>query len=215
MAEDFDTWLKITSLHLWLLVVRFRRLPRDKMDSLRAELANVFATDIDLRFKTRHGVKLESDQRKFTREAYATFMATCAEYDEALFKGDWALFEVFVGRLLDGQLERPLHQSLRTRATIDPEVELLAAQGEVKELTKSERRAIREAAMEADRVQLLKDQEAALQVVGIPEARVVLALERLVQYTRQELKRMEDISDETMLSLDPAECGQLVAFQEI
>jgi len=90
LPKTFNTYATVAFLHMWILKVRIRQLPRRMSLHWDQLLTNHFFWDAERTMDLTH--KLSATQRKKSLEDYSNIWGgTVAAYDEGLVKGDAVL----------------------------------------------------------------------------------------------------------------------------
>jgi cytochrome b pre-mRNA-processing protein 3 len=90
LPKTFNTWATVCFLHMWILKVRIRQLPKQMSLHWSELLTNHFFWEAERTMDFVH--KLSATQRRKDLEAYTQiWRGTIVAYDEGLVKGDAVL----------------------------------------------------------------------------------------------------------------------------
>ncbi|EPQ28070.1 uncharacterized protein PFL1_04397 [Pseudozyma flocculosa PF-1] len=88
LPQTYQTWFQITNLHIYLLLVRFRALPRDEARTYSQELINHFFIDAESRMRDRFGVQTSRLVKGYMRDMHQQHRGSILSFDEGLVGGD-------------------------------------------------------------------------------------------------------------------------------
>ncbi|GAA5970750.1 hypothetical protein JCM11641_004439 [Rhodosporidiobolus odoratus] len=91
LPPSFQTWFSITTLHVWLLSVRFRSLPPPLGRTYIQELINHMFIDVELRMRGPYSVTQSRLIKGYMKDMLEQYHGACAAYDEGLVRGDAVL----------------------------------------------------------------------------------------------------------------------------
>lgn len=88
MPQTFFQWYQITSLHVWMLYVRMRAMPRKYCREYQRKLINGIFDDID--YQLREVIRINSDRtvNKYKKQFNEQLRGSIFSYDEAFLGGD-------------------------------------------------------------------------------------------------------------------------------
>jgi cytochrome b pre-mRNA-processing protein 3 len=84
----FATWAQITFLHLYILFVRTRMLPADKVGIWQRHLIDHFFYAADDRMILMHKFNMKGQRQKYTNDLFLQWRGALVAYDEGLLRGD-------------------------------------------------------------------------------------------------------------------------------
>lgn len=88
LPPSFQTWFSITTLHVWLLSVRFRSLPAPLGRVYIQELINQMFVDVENRIRGPYKVTQNRLVKGYMKDLLEQYHGACAAYDEGLIRGD-------------------------------------------------------------------------------------------------------------------------------
>ncbi|KAG0667124.1 Protein cbp3, mitochondrial [Rhodotorula mucilaginosa] len=91
LPPSFQTWFSLTTLHVWLLTVRFRSLPAPMGRTYIQELINHMFIDVELRMRGPYAVTQGRLIKGYMKDLLEQYHGACAAYDEGLIRGDAVL----------------------------------------------------------------------------------------------------------------------------
>ncbi|GAA5870655.1 hypothetical protein JCM3774_001717 [Rhodotorula dairenensis] len=91
LPPSFQTWFSLTTLHVWLLTVRFRALPAPMGRTYIQELINHMFIDVELRMRGPYAVTQGRLIKGYMKDLLEQYHGACAAYDEGLIRGDAVL----------------------------------------------------------------------------------------------------------------------------
>lgn len=91
MPQTYFQWFQITSLHIWMLYVRMRRMPRKYCREYQTKLVNGIFEDID--YTLREVIRVNSDRtaNNHKKQFSEQLRGSVFSYDEAMLGGDTVL----------------------------------------------------------------------------------------------------------------------------
>lgn len=91
MPQTFFQWFQISSLHIWMLYVRMRCMPRKYCREYQQKLANGVFDDID--YQLREVIRVNSDRttNNYKKQFSQQLRGSVFSYDEGLVAGDEVL----------------------------------------------------------------------------------------------------------------------------
>lgn len=103
MPQTFNQWYQITVLHVWILFVRLRCLPRAYCREYQQKLVNRIFEDID--FRLREEIKIHSDRRvnMYKKDLSNQLRGSVFAYDEGFFSDDTVLAGAVWRNLFEGK----------------------------------------------------------------------------------------------------------------
>ncbi|KAI5481817.1 protein required for assembly of ubiquinol cytochrome-c reductase complex (cytochrome bc1 complex) [Pseudohyphozyma bogoriensis] len=235
LPPSFQTWFSITTLHVWLISVRFRNLPAPLGRTYIQELINHFFIDVELRIRGPYGVTHSRLIKGYMKDMLEQYRGSVAAYDEALVGGD-AVLAAAVWRNLFGagwggmggvkgkhafkEGERPELSANPTLPTPKPsKAEKQAAAAATSTSSSSSATPL---TVDPFQQKILKKNQAVTDVFNTdvpitdpsrlgreplypehPDLEFVPSLEKIVVFIRAELHRLENLSDEVVVSGKP------------
>ncbi|GAA5909926.1 Cbp3p [Sporobolomyces salmoneus] len=91
LPPSFQTWFSITTLHVWLLSVRFRSLPSPLGHTYVQEFINHMFIDMELRIRGPYAVTQGRLIKGYMKDMLEQYHGSIAAYDEGLVRGDAVL----------------------------------------------------------------------------------------------------------------------------
>ncbi|GAA5928387.1 Cbp3p [Sporobolomyces koalae] len=91
LPPSFQTWFSITTLHVWLLTVRFRSLPSPLGQTYVQEFINHMFIDMELRIRGPYAVTQGRLIKGYMKDMLEQYHGSIAAYDEGLLAGDAVL----------------------------------------------------------------------------------------------------------------------------
>ncbi|GAA6062137.1 hypothetical protein JCM10212_003172 [Sporobolomyces blumeae] len=91
LPPSFQTWFSITTLHVWLLSVRFRSLPAPLGRTYVQELINHMFIDMEYRIRGPYNVTQGRLIKGYMKDLLEQYHGSIAAYDEGLVRGDAVL----------------------------------------------------------------------------------------------------------------------------
>lgn len=222
LPPSFQTWFSITTLHIWLLTVRFRSLPPPLGRTYVQELINHFFIDIELRIRGPYAVTQSRLIKGYMKDMLEQYHGSCAAYDEALIGGDTVLAAAIWRNLFGagwGGLggvkgkgapkvgEVPKYGPNPNKMAIDPIQAKALKKGVKEEDIFTTDQPIMDPLRFKDSLPLYPED---------PDLEFVQSLEKLVIYIRKEVNRLERLPEANVLSGRP-EIGKsaVVGFSKI
>jgi cytochrome b pre-mRNA-processing protein 3 len=101
LQPTFITWAQITFIHMYMLQVRFRMLPKTHASIWIQHLTNHAFYAAEDRLVVYHLLNSNSLRQKYLKDMFSQWRAVLLSYDEALVKGDAVLAlwrNLFAGR---------------------------------------------------------------------------------------------------------------------
>lgn len=91
MPQTYFQWFQITSLHMWMLYVRMRRMPRKYCREYQNKLVNGVFEDID--YTLREVIRVNSDRtvNSYKKRFSEQLRGSVFSYDESMLGGDTVL----------------------------------------------------------------------------------------------------------------------------
>lgn len=84
LPPTFQTWFQITQLHIWLLMVRMRALPRGTGQHFQQEITNHFFNDAEARLRVVYQIRDGRIIQTYMKDLLLQWRGAVAAYDEAL-----------------------------------------------------------------------------------------------------------------------------------
>ncbi|GAA5959909.1 hypothetical protein JCM3765_000639 [Sporobolomyces pararoseus] len=91
LPPSFQTWFSITTLHVWLLSVRFRSLPSPLGKTYVQEFINHMFIDMEYRIRGPYAVTQGRLIKGYMKDMLEQYHGSIAAYDEGLVRGDAVL----------------------------------------------------------------------------------------------------------------------------
>ncbi|GAA6018576.1 hypothetical protein JCM11491_006450 [Sporobolomyces phaffii] len=91
LPPSFQTWFSITTLHVWLLSVRFRALPSPLGHTYVQEFINHMFIDMEYRIRGPYAVTQSRLIKGYMKDMLEQYHGSIAAYDEGLVRGDAVL----------------------------------------------------------------------------------------------------------------------------
>ncbi|GAA6058111.1 hypothetical protein JCM3770_005944 [Rhodotorula araucariae] len=236
LPPSFQTWFSLTTLHVWLLSVRFRSLPPPLGRTYIQELINHMFIDVELRIRGPYAVTQGRLIKGYMNDMLEQYHGACAAYDEGLVRGDAVLAAAIWRNVFGagwggvGGVKGKAAPRAGEKPKLGPNpLQVEAAQGA----------AAAAAALEVDPIQakLLKKDQRADQLFATdapihdpkvapagwsplyptdPDLEFPQSLERFVVYLRREIQRLERLPDQVVVQGKPETGkGSLVDFGKI
>ncbi|KTW27905.1 uncharacterized protein T551_02872 [Pneumocystis jirovecii RU7] len=91
LSPSFQTWFHITMLHVWMLMVRIRALPKKVTKMYQQELVNHFFEDCEYRMRNDYRIRSERIISFYMKDLLMQFHGSVFAYDEGFYKNDYVL----------------------------------------------------------------------------------------------------------------------------
>jgi cytochrome b pre-mRNA-processing protein 3 len=103
MPKSFNQWYQVTVLHVWMLYVRMRALPRQYCREYQQKLVNSLFDDID--YRLREEIKINSDRtvNNYKKGFHEQLRGSIFSYDEGFYLGDTVLAGAIWRNLFDSK----------------------------------------------------------------------------------------------------------------
>ncbi|KAI3628196.1 beta-ketoacyl-[acyl-carrier-protein] synthase II [Malassezia furfur] len=88
LPVSFQTWFQLTNLHVFLLLSRFRALPKAEARTYAQELINHFFIDTESRMRERFGVQTSRLVKGYLKDLHMQHRGSMIAYDEGLATDD-------------------------------------------------------------------------------------------------------------------------------
>ncbi|WFD02980.1 beta-ketoacyl-[acyl-carrier-protein] synthase II [Malassezia obtusa] len=88
LPASFQTWFQLTNLHIFLLLSRFRALPKEEARTYSQELINHFFIDTESRMRERFGVQTARLVKGYLKDLHVQHRGSMVAYDEGLATDD-------------------------------------------------------------------------------------------------------------------------------
>ena len=88
LPPTFQTWFQITQLHLWMLMVRMRALPRDVGHHYQQQMTNHFFNDAEARLRVVYQIRDGRIVQTYMKDLLLQWRGSVAAYDQALVSED-------------------------------------------------------------------------------------------------------------------------------
>lgn len=223
LPPSFQTWFSITTLHIWLLSVRFRSLPPPLGRTYIQELINHFFIDVELRIRGPYAVTQGRLIKGYMKDMLEQFHGSCAAYDEALLGGDEVLAaavwrNVFGGGFGGvGGVKGKGSPKVGEIPKYGPNPNPLAVETDPKKLKALAKKKAKEPIYTTDQPNVDPTRATVKPLYPEnPDLQFIISLEKLVIYIRKEVQRLERIPTQNVV-LAKAEKGSktIVEFSKI
>lgn len=227
LPPSFQTWFSITTLHVWLLSVRFRSLPPPLGRTYVQELINHMFIDVELRIRGPYAVTQSRLIKGYMKDMLEQYHGSCAAYDEGMIHGDTVLAAA-IWRNIFGAGWGGIGGVKGKRAPKAGEVPKLGPNPNPFAVDPVQQKVLKKGAKAEDVFQTdeaIVDPKVgqATTVAGStplypedPDLEFVQSLEKLVVFIRKETQRLERLPDSVVLSGKPESGpGSLVDFSKI
>lgn len=224
LPPSFQTWFSITTLHIWLLSVRFRSLPVPLGQSYLQELINHFFIDVELRIRGPYAVTQGRLIKAHMKDMLEQFHGACAAYDQALLSGDTVLAAAMwrnifgggwggVGVKVKGKGQTKVGEIPKYGINPNP----LAIEVDPKKLKAAAKKAKKGPIYTTDQPNVDPTRASIIaQYPTEPDLEFIPSLEKMVIFVREEIQRLERLSDENVTSGFPNKGRQaLIDFTKI
>jgi cytochrome b pre-mRNA-processing protein 3 len=221
LPPSFQTWFSITTLHVWLLSVRFRSLPPPLGRTYIQELINHFFIDVELRIRGPYAVTQGRLIKGYMKDMLEQYHGSCAAYDEGLissdpvlaaavwrnvFGGGWGGVGGVKGKRAPKAGEVPEIGPNPNPLAVDPVQKKVLKKGQKSEDVFTTDQPIVDPSR-ASFTPLYPDD---------PDLEFVPSLEKLVVYIRKEIQRLERLPDHVVMGGNPQTGpGSLVDFSKL
>lgn len=91
LPPTFQTWFQITQLHLWMIMVRMRALPKDVGHHYQQQMTNHFFNDAEARLRVVYQIRDGRIIQTYMKDLLLQWRGSVAAYDQALVEGDAVL----------------------------------------------------------------------------------------------------------------------------
>ncbi|KAI0128939.1 ubiquinol-cytochrome C chaperone-domain-containing protein [Xylariales sp. AK1849] len=91
LPPTFSTWSQVTMLHMYLIFVRLRNLPKDSAKSWQKQLVDHFFFDAEDRMDRVHGIASRGLRHRYLKDLFIQWRGITIAYDEGVVKGDAVL----------------------------------------------------------------------------------------------------------------------------
>lgn len=88
LPPTFQTWFQITQLHLWMLMVRMRALPKDVGHHYQQQMTNHFFNDAEARLRVVYQIRDGRIVQTYMKDLLLQWRGSVAAYDQALISED-------------------------------------------------------------------------------------------------------------------------------
>ncbi|SCV71136.1 BQ2448_2724 [Microbotryum intermedium] len=218
LPPSFQTWFSVTTLHVWLLSVRFRSLPPPLGRVYVQELINHFFIDVELRIRGPYAVTQSKLIKGYMKDMLEQYHGSCAAYDEGLISNDavlaaalwrnvfgagWGGVGGVKGKRAPKTGEVPKLGPNPNPFAVDPvQIKVLKKDQSPSEVFTTDSPIVDPKRVE--QTPLYPDD---------PDLEFAISLEKMVRYIRREVMRMERLPDQTViLARPPQGPGSLVEF---
>ncbi|KAK4650665.1 Serine carboxypeptidase 3 [Podospora pseudocomata] len=100
LLPTFSTWSQVTMLHMYLLVVRFRDMPKIQQTTFQDGLVNHFFYEAEAKMDLVHNLTSRVIRQKYLKDLFVQWRGLVLAYDEALAKDSDAVLAGAVWRNL-------------------------------------------------------------------------------------------------------------------
>ncbi|KAK4202722.1 ubiquinol-cytochrome C chaperone-domain-containing protein [Triangularia verruculosa] len=100
LLPTFSTWSQVTMLHMYLLVVRFRDMPKLQQTSFQDGLVNHFFYEAEAKMDLVHDLGSRVIRQKYLKDLFVQWRGLVLAYDEALAKDSDAVLASAIWRNL-------------------------------------------------------------------------------------------------------------------
>ncbi|GAA5974950.1 hypothetical protein JCM21900_002943 [Sporobolomyces salmonicolor] len=235
LPPSFQTWFSLTTLHVWLLSVRFRALPAPLGRTYIQELINHMFIDMELRIRGPYAVTQSRLIKGYMKDMLEQYHGSCAAYDEGLVRGDavlaaavwrnvfgagWGGIGGVKGKRAPRAREAPALGPNPLQVAVPPP----PAQAEELVVDPVQAKALKKGATARD--VFTTDAPVVDPAVRLgaldplypqdPDLEFAPSLEKIVVYIRQEVQRLERLPDHVVLQGKPAQGrGSVVDFSRL
>ncbi|KAM0754906.1 hypothetical protein T439DRAFT_321965 [Meredithblackwellia eburnea MCA 4105] len=237
LPPSFQTWFSITTLHIWLLTVRFRALPAPLGRTYIQELINHFFIDVELRIRGPYNVTQSKLIKGYMQDMLEQYRGSVTAYDEGLIAGDavlaaaiwrnvfgagWGGVGGVKGKRAPKRGEKPevgpdplVHQR-KPLLVVDPvQAKKLKKDSKFSDVFTTDAPVVDPKLADALNLGQLQAEYNSLEPED-PELEFVQSLEKIVRYIRREAQRLERLPDDVVLHGRPMEGkGSLTGFGPI
>lgn len=91
LPPTFQTWFQITQLHLWMIMVRMRALPKNVGQHYQQQMTNHFFNDAEARLRVVYQIRDGRIVQTYMKDLLLQWRGSVAAYDQALVEGDSVL----------------------------------------------------------------------------------------------------------------------------
>ncbi|OLL22460.1 CBP3-like protein [Neolecta irregularis DAH-3] len=91
LPMNFSTWYGVTQLHVWMLIVRMRDLPKREGEKYKQLLVDYWYEDIKFRLEGEYKIKSGKIVLDTLKDLYSQFRGATLAYDEGMCKDDTVL----------------------------------------------------------------------------------------------------------------------------
>ncbi|CCG82863.1 Putative uncharacterized protein [Taphrina deformans PYCC 5710] len=88
LPPTFQTWFQITQLHLWMIMVRMRALPKSVGHHYQQQMTNHFFNDAEARLRVVYQIRDGRIIQTYMKDLLLQWRGSVAAYDQALVDGD-------------------------------------------------------------------------------------------------------------------------------
>ncbi|KAK4173941.1 ubiquinol-cytochrome C chaperone-domain-containing protein [Triangularia setosa] len=100
LLPTFSTWSQVTMLHMYLLVARFRDMPRLQQTTFQDGLVNHFFYEAEAKMDLVHNLTSRVIRQKYLKDLFVQWRGLVLAYDEALAKDSDAVLAGAIWRNL-------------------------------------------------------------------------------------------------------------------
>lgn len=91
LPRSFSQWFQITTLHYWILSVRFRAMPLKYGKNYQQKLVDRYFSDMELRMSQELGINSNRIIEGYLKDYHTQMLGSVLSYDEALVSDDITL----------------------------------------------------------------------------------------------------------------------------
>lgn len=91
LPPTFQTWFQITQLHLWMIMVRMRALPKNIGHHYQQQMTNHFFNDAEARLRVVYQIRDGRIIQTYMKDLLLQWRGSVAAYDQALIESDSVL----------------------------------------------------------------------------------------------------------------------------
>ncbi|KAK0748687.1 ubiquinol-cytochrome c chaperone/UPF0174 [Apiosordaria backusii] len=100
LLPTFSTWSQVTMLHMYLLVVRFRDMPKLSQTTFQDGLVDHFFYEAEAKMDLVHNLTSRVIRQKYLKDLFVQWRGLVLAYDEALAKDSDAVLASAIWRNL-------------------------------------------------------------------------------------------------------------------
>lgn len=222
LPPSFQTWFSITTLHIWLLSVRFRSLPAPLGRTYTQELINHFFIDVELRIRGPYAVTQSKLIKGYMRDMLEQYRGSVSAYDEGLVAGDAVLAAAIWRNVFGagwggvGGVKGKRAPKAGEAPELGPNPNPIAVDWVQKKVLKKDQKGEDVFTTDKPIVDPTRSSTVPLFYPEDPDLEFVQTLEKLVIYIRKEVQRLERLPEDNVVHGRPVKGkGSLVDFTKI